>query len=129
MKNLSDLAQGLLRKAASDWASAQLCLEADIFDNACFHAQQAAEKYLKAFLASQDVDHFRTHDMEKLLGQCIAMDKSFSQIENEANILSSYAVNVRYEIEFWPTAEEAVAAIESAYKIRDLVIDRVPPIL
>ena len=32
----------------------------------CFHAQQAVEKFLKAFLAFSDVDFPRTHDVDYL---------------------------------------------------------------
>jgi HEPN domain-containing protein len=52
MKSLEDLARGWWRKGDSDLANAQLCLTANqSLDTACFHAQQAAEKYLKAYLS------------------------------------------------------------------------------
>lgn len=129
MKHHRDLAQGLLQKAANDWGSAQLCQGGYFFDTACFHAQQAAEKYLKAFLASRDIEHLRTHDLEQLLGQCILLDKTFSEIEPEAGILTPYAINVRYETEFWPTQEETEIAIKSANKIREFVIAHLPTML
>ena len=33
----------------------------------CFHAQQAVEKYLKAFLVHHNIDFPRTHDLDFLL--------------------------------------------------------------
>ena len=36
----------------------------------CFHAQQAVEKYLKAFLAYHNVDFPRTHDVDFLIMEC-----------------------------------------------------------
>lgn len=32
------------------------------FDGVCFHAQQCAEKYLKAWLIEADIDFPKTHD-------------------------------------------------------------------
>jgi HEPN domain-containing protein len=53
MKKLTDTARVLIQKAESDLANASLCLQANIaLDTVCFHAQQTAEKYLKAYLAS-----------------------------------------------------------------------------
>lgn len=36
----------------------------------CFHAQQAVEKFLKAFLVFHDVDFPKTHDLDFLLLEC-----------------------------------------------------------
>jgi len=52
MNNQADLAKGWLRKADSDLATARLVLSGPgPYDTACFHAQQAIEKSLKAVLA------------------------------------------------------------------------------
>ncbi|MEK7765894.1 MAG: HEPN domain-containing protein, partial [bacterium] len=37
-------------------------------DTVCFHAQQCAEKYLKALLTHRSVDFPRTHHLEILAG-------------------------------------------------------------
>jgi len=51
MKDRLDLVRGWLRKADSDLANLALCIEhEEALDTACFHAQQAAEKTLKAYL-------------------------------------------------------------------------------
>lgn len=52
MSDQTDLAKGWFRKGDSDLATAQLIAHSNgPYDTACFHAQQAAEKYLKGFLA------------------------------------------------------------------------------
>ena len=43
------------------------------YDAVCFHAQQAAEKALKAWLAVADVPIPRTHNLEDLQAQCLAL--------------------------------------------------------
>jgi HEPN domain-containing protein len=128
-KTHTDLALGLLRKAASDWTVAQLCLSNQAFDGACFHAQQAAEKCLKAYLAAQNAHYDLTHNLRALVRDCIAIDSSFSQIEGEAKLLTPYAVELRYDIGFWPLQEEADIALASALKIRDFVMARLPTTL
>jgi HEPN domain-containing protein len=56
MKGKAELVRGWLRKAFSDLAALDASLQADALDAACFHAQQAAEKFLKAFLIHNAVD-------------------------------------------------------------------------
>lgn len=52
MSGQADLARGWLRKADSDLEAARAIIETGkSLDAACFHAQQAAEKALKAILA------------------------------------------------------------------------------
>jgi len=43
----------------------------------CFHAQQAVEKYLKAFLVYNDIDFPKTHDVDFLLIKCREIHPSF----------------------------------------------------
>lgn len=58
-----------LRKADHDLLNIQNNLAAkDIpWDTVCFHAQQAAEKVLKAFLVARGHDLSKTHDLVALL--------------------------------------------------------------
>jgi HEPN domain-containing protein len=52
MKNNRDLANGWLEKARSDLYAAERLLDGNgPYDAACFHAQQAIEKAMKALLA------------------------------------------------------------------------------
>jgi HEPN domain-containing protein len=67
MNGPGDLAKGWLQKADSDLATAQLVLSSDgPYDTACYHAQQAIEKCLKAILAYNGVSIPRTHNLEEL---------------------------------------------------------------
>ena len=47
----------------------------------CFHAQQAAEKFLKAFLAYHDIDFPRTHDIDFLLAECKKITPDYFNID------------------------------------------------
>ncbi len=45
----------------------------------CFHAQQAVEKYLKAFLAFNDIKFGKTHNLELLLEMCRKKSRNLVQ--------------------------------------------------
>lgn len=89
-----------------------------IFDTGCFHAEQAAEKYLKAILAIHEMDIPKTHDLEELQLLCdeFVLDADFSSLILEE--LSDYAVSVRYDFEFCPDIKTATDALEIAKAIR-----------
>ena len=63
MKENADLARSWLRKARSDTVAMEASHQAGALDAACFHAQQAVEKYLKAFLTDQRLQFPYTHNL------------------------------------------------------------------
>jgi len=99
----ADLANAWLRKAASDLATVEACLAAGRgLDAACFHCQQAAEKALKAFLIARDQDFPHTHDLQRLVALCAKVEAGFRRLQTAAQRLNPYAVDFRYEPDFWP---------------------------
>lgn len=127
MKSRTDLVRGWLAKAEGDLTNARLCLAAGIaLDTACFHAQQAAEKYLKAYLVAQAADFPFVHNLEKLVEVCARYDPTFLGIKTPAQELTPYAVELRYDLEFWPSVETARRAVELAQAVRDFVLARLP---
>jgi HEPN domain-containing protein len=111
-----------MRKAESDLANAELCLDARrSLDTACFHCQQAAEKALKAYLTDQGISFPFVHDLEKLAKLCAQHNSVFAPVTAAASDLTPYAVALRYDEEFWPTVEEARSALESARAVYGLV--------
>ncbi len=63
---------------------------------AAYHAQQAAEKALKAFLAAHDQPFPFTHNLNTLLPRCAALDAGFGQFAGAASSLTPYATQFRY---------------------------------
>ncbi len=127
MKGPHDLAAGMLEKARSDLNAAKSLLSANIaFDAACFHAQQAAEKSLKAFPAAKQIPFPFTHNLSKLLILCSAVDPSFTILEAQSDSLTPYAVEARYDDEFWPSAQETTEAIDAAISVFSHVSERIP---
>ncbi len=61
-----------------------------------FHAQQAAEKALKAYLIFQSIRVPKTHDLGDLVALIELKDKEFSLILKPCLELTDYAVAYRY---------------------------------
>lgn len=89
-------------------------------DTVCFHCHQAAEKYLKGFLAWHAVPPDRTHNLEELLQSCAAIEPSLNSLRVLANSLNTYAVDVRYPDTPYadPTLPETHDAHDAAREIR-----------
>ena len=95
--------------------------------DAAFHAQQAAEKALKAFLAWYDVPFGKTHDLARLGAQCADLDPSFGTVTQRAAALTEYAWKYRYPGEpSEPPREEAEGALALARAVVDAVLARLP---
>jgi HEPN domain-containing protein len=95
MKERRDLVVGLLRKAASDEVAMDASLAAGASDAACFHAQQAAGKYLKAYLTFVGVEFPFTHNLAKLVELCATKAASFKTLFPVVAPLAPYAVELR----------------------------------
>lgn len=126
MKEQADLVRGWLRKARSDSDAVLALVDAGTFDAACFHAQQAAEKYLKAFLIYHAVASPYTHNLVKLVDLCIPLDASFRTLLPVVTPLVPYAVELRYDAEFWPDEHTAREAQTFASDVARFVLARIP---
>ena len=102
-----------LRIAESDLAVARAPLPSGaLYEQLCFHAQQAAEKSLKAVLIFRDVDFPRTHSIEHLV-ELLPPDVSRPAFLREAANLTDYAVTLRY-----PPTRESVDEEEYLEAVR-----------
>ena len=66
------------------------------YDGVCFHAQQCAEKYLKARLCEAGVPFGRIHDLVALLDQVLDVESSWETFRRDLAFLSDFAVSFRY---------------------------------
>jgi HEPN domain-containing protein len=89
-------------------------------DAVCFHAQQCAEKYLKATLIEKGLPVMRTHDLEVLLNQLLPFEAGFADLLQAARILSAMAVEVRYP-GMAADVDDAAEALRSSGKIRNAI--------
>jgi HEPN domain-containing protein len=86
-----------------------------------YHAQQCAEKYLKAYLVFHHTDFPYTHNMSRLLELCEEKAEWPESISN-AEELTPFAITTRYPGEDERvTKKEALGAIDIAAKVRKVV--------
>ena len=124
MDKLTKLVEMWIFKANNDLKAVEVLFKEDevLYDAVCFHCQQSAEKYLKAYLVSKNRDPEKTHIIGYLLNICIGFDKSFSELI-DAGILTYYAVEGRYPGDFYfPSKEEADTAYFLALKVKEFVL-------
>lgn len=115
MKNPRDHSRALLAKASNDLAASEDILKAGrAYDMACFHAQQTVEKCLKALLASADEEYPLRHDLGELLEHVKTRFPDLDLPIEKIMGLAPYAVEVRYDDEFYPSREDAQKAFETA---------------
>lgn len=89
-----------------------------LLEDVCFHAQQCAEKALKAVLLQRGIGFPRTHAVEVLLDLLIAAEIQVPEDVDEAVVLSQYAVQTRYPGDWEPvTWDEAQAAVALASSV------------
>lgn len=129
MRPERELVRQWLERAQIDLrsASADLSVQPPITEDACFHAQQAVEKTLKAYLVSHGVEPEYTHQIERLVEQCGQLDPSFVGLHEAADLLTDYAVRFRYPY-FGPSPDLAKArlAMEAARRVWEFVVVKLP---
>ena len=110
-----------LVKATEDLAVAELVLRSDVPARwaACFHAQQAAEKALKALLVARGIDFPRTHALERLIDLLDAEGELFDR--GSVLELSAWAVAGRYpDSTAEPTTEQTGRLVRSARSVLEV---------
>jgi HEPN domain-containing protein len=116
-----------LAKAEQDMkvSDALVAAEPPFLYPACFHAQQAAEKYLKALLTWHQIEFPKTHAIEQLLDLVKQADAETASSLRDAVALTPYGVDIRYPGDQpEPSLEEARDAVEVARRVRDAVTNR-----
>jgi HEPN domain-containing protein len=88
-----------------------------------FHCQQCIEKYLKAFLVSNNVNFPKIHDLLELHKLCLSIDPTFELIGDLLDELNPFAVEFRYPGEEI-TIEEARFAVKAMRKARFFIRNR-----
>ena len=102
-----------VQKAEADWITAQREWRArnnPNYDAACFHAQQCAEKYLKARLQESNIRFGRTHNLVALMELLLPAEPNWESLRLDLQALNVFAVEFRYpgESASKDVAQEAV---------------------
>jgi HEPN domain-containing protein len=95
-----------IRHALSDLTLAKIEKPENVlWEELCFHAQQAAEKALKAVLILNGITFQKTHSI-RMLVDLLPDTLSIPETVEEAVILTDYAVLSRYPAEAEPVEDE-----------------------
>jgi HEPN domain-containing protein len=122
-----EIIQGWYQKVEEDLLAAEVVIEASplLYDVSAFHSQQAAEKFIKGFLAFNEIMPPKVHNIRELIDIATGFDGSFETIR-EAESLSKYAVLSRYPDDFdIDTKEEALKILSIAKSVRDFVKNKI----
>ena len=96
---MSPLTQEWVNKAEEDFHVAQREYRArkhSGYNAACFHAQQCAEKYLKARLQEASIPFAKTHSLPLLLNLVAGVEPLWVALRPGLDRLNVYAVTFRY---------------------------------
>ena len=85
------------------------------YDAVCFHAQQCAEKYLKARLCEKGIRCGKIHDLVALLEKVLAIEPAWESFRENLAFLSDFAVAFRYPGE----SSDKESALEARRLCRD----------
>ena len=118
--------QEWLQKADEDFGFAEYALkDTTFYAPICFHFQQSAEKYIKAFIIARELPFKKTHTLIALLKICKEEGYDLDLLTDAVNFLDGCYVDTRYPVH-WPSdysREKAVAAREAADKVRAVIKD------
>jgi HEPN domain-containing protein len=90
----------------------------------CYHCQQSAEKYLKAFIAFNNKEIIKTHDLTVLYKVIIETDPDFETIRNECIDLTDFSVTTRYPYLLGLNSKDMKKALKDAEKIQAFITDK-----
>jgi len=118
MTSISEL-KSWIAHAEEDFSAAKALsrLRKPLLSGTCFHAQQSAEKYLKALLIFKDEDFPKTYDLPTLNTMCNKVGIITGLDLQHLVDLTEYAVQRRCPGN-QPTREEAKEAIQVAGEVR-----------
>lgn len=121
---IRDFVRSWFRKAEGDFQAASylLVLEQEDYFPVAFHAQQAAEKFLKCLLVRYQIPFPKTHDIERLL---TLLEPALPGITTElasSVMLTPFGVDFRYPGELLVDRETAEEALREAEQVRATVI-------
>lgn len=109
-----------LMRARDDLGAARKLLEGpDPFPaTAAYHCQQAAEKSLKALIASSDTPIPKTHDLRVLIERCVALEAALVVLRDACEELTPFATEFRYPTDAPdPTLDEVIQALSLSERI------------
>lgn len=114
--------------AGEDIAMAKLAMEEKIYNQTCFHAQQTAEKSLKAFIKANTRSIPKVHNLIELFRISFDINNKVEPLRSACEYLNRFYAPTRYPDAFpgslaerLPNEEEAKTALEKCLVVYDVV--------
>ena len=108
-----------INRAKSNLAMAKIRIPDAYPEDLCFHAQQAAEKAIKAVMIKRGIDFPYVHDLARLLSLLKESDETIPDFVGQARKLTRFATATRYPIDQTVTEQiylDALATAESVLR-------------
>ena len=121
---MKQITQEWIDKGEGDFATAQRELQVQQkpnYDAVCFHSQQCAEKYLKAYLQEANITFNRIHDLSRLLDLILPVEPDWEALRPKLEALTAYAVEFRYP-GISANKDLATQSFEDCVKIRNTIL-------
>ena len=127
-----DFVQQWLNRAHKDLRVAALLLQQafDDYEIIGFHAQQAAEKFIKAFLVRHQVEFPKTHNITSLRQLVAQVDQALADRLAPTDALTPYGVEFRYPGDLPALSrDQGTQAVHVAEQTRNLILAHLKPYL
>jgi HEPN domain-containing protein len=96
MADVPGHARAWFEQAEADLRAAQLSAAGGAYEWACFQAQQAGEKALKAFLYARGLTSVVTHSLRRLVRESRQLDAGLGDLDEAARLLDQHYIPTRY---------------------------------
>ena len=121
--------RGWLLRASEDLRAGRHDLTArpPLCNDVAFHAQQCAEKAMKAFLVYHERPFRKTHNLTELGGAVARIEPALAELMREASLMTEFAWRFRYPGDSASVSErDALQSIELAERVLAEVRGRLP---
>jgi HEPN domain-containing protein len=107
--------------ASEDLAMAEAARGLGLWNQVCLHAQQAAAKSLKAFLAVRHQPIPQVKHLAELLALCAEANQDLSRFEDQCYVLDKYLIPLTYTDAIPTTQAGSLPAEKDAGEALDIV--------
>ena len=121
--------RGWLLRAAEDLRAGRHDLTASppLLNDVAFHAQQCAEKAMKAYLVHREQPFRKTHNLTELGGAVARLETSLADLMRSASLMTEFAWRFRYPGELATVSQEdAMRALDTAESVLVAVVSVLP---
>jgi HEPN domain-containing protein len=123
--------RGWLLRASEDLRAGRHDLTAipPLLNDVAFHAQQCAEKSMKALLVHHERPSRKTHNLTELGHAVVTLEPSLTELMKRASLMTEFAWRFRYPGEQASASwDDATDAIDTAAAVLDAIMNVLPTI-